>query len=132
MPNTFYFSFIKEWGGEPLEDISFTIYNPNGTVKQHRFNRTKISETEWRYEAWFSAEADYYVVETPVNGYKTAYINIGEHADVTDRVYNGGRIINYQVPKTGDNANVALWIGCALAGIVLLGGLAVIVRRKKR
>ena len=121
-PNEFYFSFTKEWRGEVAEDVTFTLYN--GTVKHHRLNRTKISDSKWRYEAWLSAAGDYYAVEDKVPGYTTVYQNIGEHADETDRVYNGGTVINSKVPKTGDGFSPTLWWGLALVSLAVIGGLA--------
>ena len=123
-PNEFYFSFTKEWRGEVAEDVTFTLYNANGTVKHHRLNRTKISDSKWRYEAWLSAAGDYYAVEDKVPGYTTVYQNIGEHADETDRVYNGGTVINSKVPKTGDGFSPTLWWGLALVSLAVIGGLA--------
>ena len=73
----------------------------------------------------------YYVVEEVPEGYKVRYENVGAYADVTDRCYNGGTIINYKVPPTGDGENPILWIGCILAGIAVLGGLFIVAKRKK-
>lgn len=127
--NRFYFT--KEWLGDVEESINFTLYNPNGSVRRKSFNKTKLSETEYLYEAWFSDWSEFYVLEEPVEGYKVRYENVGDHAGETDRCYNGGRIINYKVPKTGDNFNLGLWIGISAAG---LGGLCLLyaLGRKRR
>ena len=60
-----------------------------------------------------SAVDYYYVIEEVPEGYMVRYENVGAYADVTDRCYNGGTIINYKVPKTGDDATPALWIALA-------------------
>ena len=38
-----------------------------------------------------------------MDGYLTIYENVGKYAGVTDRCHNGGTIINYKVPQTGDS-----------------------------
>ena len=88
-----------------------------------------ISETEWRYEAWFPSETEYYIVEDVPKGYKVRYENTGIHANVTDRCYNGGTIINYKVPKTGDNTLLPVWIILSALG---LAGAALTARRIRR
>ena len=125
------FSFTKQWLGGVEDSIDFTLYRPNGTVRHKGFNKTQVSDTEFLYEAWFANESDYYVVEEPVKGYKTRYENVGAHARETDRCYNGGTIINYRVPKTGDEAQIGLWIGLAAASLGGLAGLCLIVRRRR-
>jgi len=132
VPNEFYFSFKKEWKGTPQEDITFTLYNPNGTVRQHRFNKRQISATEWIYEAWISTAADYYVIEAPMDGYTTVYRNVGEHRGETSRVYNGGTIINSGVPRTGDTRNTALWTGLTGASLLGMAAVALIARKKRK
>ncbi len=64
-------------------------------------------------------------------GYKVRYENVGKYADVTDRCYNGGTIINYKVPKTGDTADLRLWLGCVLLGVSAGCGALVCRGRKK-
>ena len=95
-----------------------------------KFNKKVISENELRYEAWFPEETDYYIIENVLEGYKVRHENIGVHAGETDRCYNGGTIINYRVPQTGDEAQPALWIAFVLAGAAMLGGVIFSLRRK--
>ncbi|MBR6186531.1 MAG: isopeptide-forming domain-containing fimbrial protein [Clostridia bacterium] len=128
--NRFYFT--KEWLGDVEESIDFTLYNPNGSIRRKSFNKTKISETEYLYEAWFSDWSEFYVVETPVDGYKVRYENIGDHAGETDRCYNGGKIINYKVPKTGDETSIGLWIGLTALAFAGLAALGVTARKRRR
>ena len=74
---------------------------------------------------------DYYIVEDVPTGYTVRYKNIGEHADVTDRCYNGGTIINCKVPQTGDGSNIPLWL--SLLGISMLSLAGILrVNKKKR
>ena len=127
----FKFAFTKKWQGDHEDSIDWVLYNPDGTVAHKKFNKKIVSETEWHYKAWFATGADYYIIETVPAGYKMRYENVGAHAGETDRCYNGGTIINYKVPKTGDSANLALWLLCLAAGIALLGGSVISTKRKK-
>ena len=129
VPNDFYFCFTKEWIGGSAGDIRFTLYNEDGTVHEHGFRKTQISDREWLYECWLSVPQDYYVIEEPIKGYKASYQNIGANAVVKDRCYRGGKIVNYLIPQTGDRAHPALWLGLILVGFSGLG--AYVVRRKK-
>ncbi|MBQ8136943.1 MAG: LPXTG cell wall anchor domain-containing protein, partial [Clostridia bacterium] len=101
-----------------------------GTAAHKNFNKKKISDTQWRYEAWFADGGAYYIVENVPVGYKVRYENVGAHAGETDRCYNGGTIVNYKVPKTGDDANLTLWTACLLGGMAILGGMIYARRRK--
>lgn len=88
----------------------------------HGFNKKAVSGTEWQYNAWFSAPAACYVIEEPVPGYRIRYENVGIYAEITDRCCDGGTIINYRIPRTGDEAPLALWFGMialGMAGIVI-------------
>ena len=53
-------------------------------------------------------------------GYQVRYENTGTHAGVTDRCFNGGTIVNYKVPKTGDPADPLLWIVSGTLGLLAL------------
>ena len=126
--NNFLFSFTKEWRGE-VQDISFVLYDPSGNVHRHAFKKEKISDTEYVYKAWLSTDGEYYVIEDPMVGYSAVYVNQGKYADVTDRVYNGGRIINFGVPNTGDGRNPLLLVAVTVGTLIGLTGLLCI--RKK-
>ena len=126
---TFRFTFTKKWLGGHENSIEWTLYNPDGTQAHKKFNKKITSETEWHYEAWFMNGADYYIIEDVPAGYKVRYENVGEHADVKDRCYNGGTIINYKVPRTGDSTHPEMGI----AGILLgLTGISIVLYRRKR
>ena len=127
----FKFTFTKTWQGDREDSIDWVLYNPDGTVAHKKFNKKIVSENEWHYEAWFAADADYYIIETVPEGYKVRYENVGKYADVTDRCCNGGTIINYKVPKTGDTADLRLWLGCVLLGVSAVCGALVCRGRKK-
>ena len=125
------FTFKKVWEGGSEKSIDFTLYKLGDTVYHHGFDKKVVSPTEWRYNAWFSEAAACYVIEKPVEGYKTRYENVGVYAGITDRCCDGGTIVNYRVPKTGDDANLTLWLGCALAGLTLICAAACAEKRKK-
>ncbi len=107
------------------------LYNPNGTAHPHRFNRKQISATAYVYECWLSTSGDYYVIEDPSKEYRAKYVNYGSVANVTDRVYNGGKIINTNVPKTGDQSQPAVWVIVTALGLIGIG-LAIWRFRKPR
>lgn len=127
----FRFSFAVKWQGDHEDSIDWTLYNANGTVAHKKFNKHVVNETEWQYEAWFASVADYYIVEKAPAGYTVKYQNVGAHAGVTDRCYNGGTIINYKVPRTGDSAPLVLWLAFTALGTGMLGGLLYSRRRKR-
>ena len=129
----FKFTFTKAWQGDHEGSIDWVLYHPDGTVAHKKFNKKIISENEWRYEAWFPTATDYYIVETVPEGYKVRYENIGAHAGETDRCYNGGTIINYKIPKTGDTAPFLLWLSCIGLGLAAVSsGIFIGKRRKTR
>lgn len=107
---TYPFIFHKVWSGDHEDSIDWTMYNPDGTTKESNFIQYVVSEDYWRYQATFYSNVDgCYVIENPPDGYIAYYENIGEYADVTDRCYNGGTIINVKVPQTGDSAPIAVY-----------------------
>ena len=116
-PLSYHFTFTKKWSGKTGDSISWTLYNPDGTVRRKKFDKTVVSDIEWQYDAWFETGADYYLIEDVPEGYLVRYENVGLHEGETDRCYNGGTIINYTVPNTGDPL--------PLGEILLAGGLAV-------
>ena len=111
------------------DSLEFTLYNPDGTIRSKGFDKKILSENEWEYTAWFTDDREYYVVETVPEGYQVRYENVGKYADVHDRLYNQGTLINYKVPKTGDRTHPLLWTGMVLTGIL---GMAMIASRKKK
>ena len=125
------FTFRKVWEGGSEKSIDFTLYKLGGTVYHHGFNKKIINKSEWQYNAWFSEAAACYVIEEPVEGYKTRYENVGVYAGITDRCCDGGTIVNYKVPKTGDDANPFLWVGCVLVGLTIISVSAYAGKRKK-
>ena len=125
------FTFTKRWSGTPGESIDWTFYDAEGHVVRKRFNKKVVSEVEWQYTAWFDSPREYYLVEKPVPGYETIYRNVGKYANITDRCYNGGTIINYRAPNTGDESRPILWIALGAAGLLLLIALVIKHRRKR-
>ena len=131
VPYYFKFTFTKIWQGEHGDSIDWVLYKPDGTVAHKKFDKKVISENEWYYEAWFATDADYYILENVPEGYKVRYENVGAHAGETDRCYNGGTIVNYKVPRTGDRANLWPWAVMALAGAGAVCGVVVYSKKKK-
>lgn len=125
------FTFKKVWQGDHEDSIDFTLYKADGSVYHHGFDKKVVSNREWRYNAWFSAPAACYVIEKPIPGYQTKYVNVGVYEHVTDRCCDGGTIINKKIPKTGDTADLALWAGLMLAGIAGLTTLVLVKKRRK-
>ena len=125
------FSFKKVWEGGSEKSIDFTLYKLGDTVYHHGFDKREISKTEWQYNAWFNEPVACYVIEEPVKGYRTRYENVGVYAGITDRCCDGGTIVNYRVPQTGDEAPLMLWVGCAAAGLALMA-LAVFAGKRKK
>ena len=125
------FTFKKVWEGGNESSIDFTLYKLGDTVYHHGFDKRIISKTEWQYNAWFSSPVACYVIEEPVAGYKTRYENVGIYAGITDRCCDGGTIVNYRVPKTGDDADLSLWLGCVLAGLTIISITVYAGKRKK-
>jgi LPXTG-motif cell wall-anchored protein len=71
------------------------------------------------------------VIEKPIPGYQTKYVNVGVYAHVTDRCCDGGTIINKKIPKTGDTADFALWAGIIALGVVGLTATVILTKRKR-
>lgn len=126
------FTFTKKWSGETGDSIDWVLYDSKGNVAHKKFNKKVISKTEWYYEAWFSTDEEYYLVEKDVEGFRTYYENMGAHEGEDGRCYNGGTIINTKIPKTGDSANLLLWLSMVLFGTGLAGGTMYYRRRRSR
>ena len=125
------FTFKKVWQGDSEKSIDFTLYKADGMVYHHGFDKKVVSDREWKYNAWFSSPAVCYVIEKPIPGYQTKYVNVGVYAHVTDRCCDGGTIINKKLPRTGDESNPALWAGLMLVGIAGLTTLVLVKKRRK-
>lgn len=130
-PYPYRFTFTKLWSGEHEDSIDWVLYKPDGTVAHKKFNKKIVNANEWHYEAWFPDDVDYYLIESVPAGYTVYYENVGEHAGETDRCYNGGTIINYRVPQTGDHADLLLWLGYTLLGLAAVSAVVYIGRSKK-
>ncbi|MBR3016200.1 MAG: LPXTG cell wall anchor domain-containing protein [Clostridia bacterium] len=125
------FTFKTMWEGGCEKSIDFTLYKIDGSVYHHGFDKKVVSNREWRYNAWFSSPAACYVIEEPIPGYITKYVNVGVYAGITDRCYDGGTIINKKIPKTGDETPLLLWAGMLLVGAAGLTVALTIRKRKK-
>ncbi len=125
------FTFTKRWSGQSGDSIDWTLYDAEDQVVRKRFNKKVVSDVEWQYTAWFDSPREHYLVEKPVPGYETIYRNVGKYADITDRCYSGGTIINYRAPNTGDESHPILWVALGAAGLLLLILLVINHRRKR-
>lgn len=131
LPYEHTFTFRKVWSGDYENSIDWVMYNADGSVRSKLFNKHEISQTEWRYEAYFQQNVDdCYIIEYVPEGYTVSYVNVGEYADVTDRCHNGGTIINRKVPQTGDTTPIGFHVVCLVAASVTLVMLAITRRRK--
>ena len=121
------FRFTKRWKGGTSSGFTWTLYDPAGNPVKKDFRLVTVTDTEWYYEAEFDVDPEgYYIVEGPLKDYGAEYQNTGSHAHETDRLYNGGTLVNTKhrdVPQTGDRDNPVLWAALglfALAGFVLV------------
>ena len=115
--------------GSTEKSIDFTLYSADGKVVHQGFDKRIPNAKEWSYSAVFKDAGSCYIIEKPIPGYITRYVNVGEYAGITDRCYNGGTIINKRIPKTGDETPLLLWAGMLLVGA---SGLTVALTVSKR
>ena len=127
--NSFYFK--KVWEGSTEKSIDFTLYTADGKVNRQGFEKHILSEKEWSYSAVFQDAGSCYVIEKPIPGYITRYVNVGEYAGITDRCCNGGTIINKKIPKTGDETPILLWAGMLLIGAAGITAALIVSKRRK-
>ena len=128
------FAVHKEWiGTSNPPEIRFQLYQ-NGKPIEWRQPK-KVSSELYIWENLprmkDGEEAIYSAKEIPVKGFLTRYEN---HSGVTDCALNGGKIINYKVPITGDRENPGNWLILGIASSMLfVFGIALWVRgRRKR
>ena len=87
--------------------------------KEHITIATKIDENTWLHRAEdLSYGANYYAVVDTIPGYYMEYQNVGEYADIKDKLYNGGTVLVFQIPPTGDKSNITRFIVLAIGMIV--------------
>ncbi len=124
------FDFYKVWQDDlsEHETPSFILYNPDGTVHRN-VDQPPKGHRYGRYTYSMNAEDEYFVKEVPMAGYITEYHNSGDYAHITDRLYAGGTIINIKlpdVPKTGDNTPIELYL------ITFIGAAVLLIRYARR
>ena len=124
------FTFKKVWQGDSEKSIDFTLYKIDGSVYHHGFDKKIVSNREWQYNAWFFEPAACYVIEKPIPGYQTKYVNVGVYEHITDRCCDSGTIINKKIPKTGDEEPLLLWAWMIALGAVGLGAALVIGKKR--
>ena len=130
------FYIHKEWIGVPEDqrpEVRFQLYQngiqiewrqpeklSNGIYIWHNLPKMKNGE-----EAVYSAK------EIAIPGYENKYSN--PHSGVKDAALNGGTVINYKVPKTGDMVNVPLlWLFVIFSSAGLLTACIFLLRNIKR
>ena len=128
------FFIHKEWiGAANPPEIRFQLYQ-NGKLIEWRQpknvgggiyiweNLPRMKDGE---EALYSAK------ELPVQGYLTRYEN--KHSDVVDRALNGGKVINYRLPVTGDKENLDFWwVLGATSSMILIAGIVTLMKNKSK
>ncbi len=118
------FSIRKVWIGvtDDKPEIVFDLYQDGKLIEWRQPEPTADGMYSWEYlpKLRDGEEAEYYVIERPVPGYAVKYENIGSYRTVTDRCYAGGKIINYQIPKTGDGGKLEMGITCVVMGLLLI------------
>ena len=124
------FFVTKEWIGEPNPpEIRFQLYQNGKPIEWRQPEKTASGVYIWENlpKMKNGEEAIYSVKEIPLDGYLTKYSN--PHSSVDDMALQGGKIINYKIPKTGDVENLNLWTMLAGISFVLLL-LGVFYRRR--
>ncbi len=96
--------FYKVWQDklETHQTPQFILYNADGTVHRSA-SQPPRDMGNGHYVYSVMNPGDYYVMEVPMDGYRTEYTNAD--SSVTDRALNGGTITNIKiadVPETGD------------------------------
>ena len=125
-----HFRFTKVWIGGIENEISWKLYSKEGKQLNLRFKRKKLSDSQWLYESPYNVDRGDYLIENPVPGYIIQYENVGAYANITDRLYNGGRILNVRLPQTGDKEKP--WIFITLGALSILGILFLLRRHRKQ
>ena len=113
--------------------MRFALFNEDGSIRRDESQQPKrTSDDPLEYTYWLKYEADYYVQEKPVSGYRTVYVNTKKsgHEDVTDRCYNGGTIINIKIPQTGDRETPWLWLMLGCMALLLVPALNLLKKRQ--
>lgn len=124
------FVFKKIWTGYPGDPpaFSWTLYRDGEVADpQHQF----IIDEDGNYHAYDMRYGDYYLIENVPQDFQAVYHNIGQYADITDRLYSGGVLENVYLPDTGDRDNPVKWM-MLFGGSVLAIVLLVIVTKRKQ
>ena len=127
------FTFYKVWEGGYEGELSWTFYGQECSSADNKFRSEVIEQRKkYKYTGEFTFDPEgYYVIENIPEGYNVRYENVGAYAGVTDRLYDGGTMVNYKVPKTGDDASPLLWFGMVLSGLGISGIMAIHARKRR-
>ena len=118
--------FYKEWKDklETHQTPQFILYNADGSV--HRdVSQPPRDMGNGHYVYSVMNPGDYYVMEVPMDGYRTEYTNVD--SSVKDRALNGGTITNIKIadlPETGDHSTPLrdmLLLVVSVMGLVWIG-----------
>ena len=67
------FTFTKVWSGGVEESITWTMYNSDGSVRHKLFDKIEVSDTEWKYVAYFQDDvSECYVIKYPPAGIRSS------------------------------------------------------------
>ena len=125
------FIFKVEWIGlkddEPTPQFEVKLFrNVEINGKQVTQNSDHIFNLDGNgyYHAWRMRPGDYWLQSEPLEGFFPLYRNLEPNNLVVDKLYNGGTLVYYKIPETGDHRAPAalLWASALLcaAGLALL------------
>ncbi|MBR6186048.1 MAG: LPXTG cell wall anchor domain-containing protein [Clostridia bacterium] len=115
--------------GKPAANSGFGVFRDPGTA-QRKLTLLDSSRSGFAASAGSSTVAPGGTLAVTYSGAKTG-TNEYVSAMITDRCCDGGTIINYKLPRTGDDANLTLWFGCVLGGLTALALTVSAGKRKK-
>ncbi len=128
----FWMSYDVTWDGEEdLDHVKFRLFSDQGEYEEWCTASTSLGDNKSLEVVYLPKGHIYYVTVEPEEGYIVTIQNTGSYAGIMDRCYTGGHItIRKKVPKTGDEALPFLWIGLMVTGILGIGALTAVRRRR--
>ena len=122
------FAIKKQWMGVSASDrpaITFQLYQNGEPILWRQPEPDADGWYVWKNLPKMKGEevAVYSAAEIPLQGFQARYVNPDRASESANQCYNGGTIINYKVPQTGDSAPLGLYaamIGTGLVGLLLL------------
>ena len=126
------FTVTKEWHGGEGGVILLTLYADGEAMEPQPRCLKEGNVYSYSGLPKYTAEGQqitYFATETSMEGYMTAYRNIEPYEAETDKIYDGGTIVNHKIPETGDNSRLGLWL---IATIAAAFGCVTILKKSKR